>query len=379
MVRFFGIMAGGIVVGLVIGFLISFFNSQILPGNLGQPRKQVIGFLPYWLVEKADKDYSKFLTTLTYFSLTIDEDGKILKLVNPQEEEPGWHALKSGKLDKSLEAAKKKGLNLSLLMFAGDPDSIDGLISDPVLHGKTLVEEVAPIMKKHGFTDLNLDVESIREASEGARLNFEQLVKTVKDGLNSEHLGTLTVEIGPTDLIKKRLIDPQKIGEIADSVVLMGYDYHYIGSSVTGPVAPLGGAGVESEFDTQTAVEKALAVMPSRKLILGLPLYGYEWETLGDQPRAAVIPGTGLIASNKRIEVLLGSCASCSARMEETAAEPYLIYKDEVASTFHQLFYPDAAALQTKINYVRSQKLGGVALWALGYEGSTILEPLKSF
>lgn len=357
--------------------------------SLGLKEHQVVGFLPYWLISKADKDYSKYLTTITYFGLVINPDGSIQKYTKPGESEPGWYALNSDKF------IPPQALKKSLLVFSGEPEAINQLVSEPASHAATFVTQVTPIMEQYGFTDLNLDVENVLPASESARKNFTVFVRELKKGINKLPLAsasgipqaekfvsrsaqnkTLTIDVSPTDLIKNRLINVSEIEPYVDSVVLMTYDYHYIGSFVTGPVAPLGGAGTYSEFDTETGIQKALEVLPKDKIILGIPLYGYGWETITDNPRAAVIPGTGIIASNRRVEELLAQCATCSAKIEPAAEESYLIYKDQKTSTYHQIFYPDAQATQTKINLANKYQLGGLAFWALGYEGNTILNPV---
>jgi spore germination protein YaaH len=286
---------------------------------------QVIGFLPYWLIDKADKDYSPYLTTLAYFGLTIGPDGSIQQFTNPGESEPGWYALNSGKFD------PPKDIHTSLVVFNGDPQSIDELIANPVAHAANLVEQVAPIMERYGFTDLNIDIESVLPASESAQMRFTSFIREVKRNLTSQggKPKTITIDASPTDLIKPRLISLQDIEPYVDFVVLMTYDYHYSGSFVTGPVAPLWGAGIYNEFDTETGIEKALAVLPPHKVILGVPLYGYEWETITAHPRSAVLPGSGIVASNRRVEELLSQCATCSARLEDRSAESYLIYKDQ--------------------------------------------------
>jgi len=159
----------------------------------------------------------------------------------------------------------------------------------------------------------------------------------------------------------------------------MTYDYHFSGSLVTGPVAPNSGAGVESEFDTETGIQKALEVLPADKIILGVPLYGYEWETLEPGRRSAVLPGSGIVASNRRAEEFLASCASCSAQRETAAQESYIVYLDQESTTYHQIFYPDEKFMKTKINLANKYNLGGLAFWALGYEGKTLLNPVVDY
>ncbi|NMB56873.1 hypothetical protein GYA19_02970 [Candidatus Beckwithbacteria bacterium] len=343
------------------------------------PQKQIIGFLPYWLIDKAKADYSEYITTLTYFGLTINKDGTIMKKTNPQETEPGWNDLQKGKLDSIFKTAKEKKLKLSLLVFSGNHDSINELISKPEEHAHNLTQEVIPIMQQYGFTDLNLDIESIKQASESARLNFTQFAQVIKQDLDKAQIGSLTIDITGSDLIKQNLINPQSIVSIADYVVLMGYDYHYMGSFVTGAVAPLAGAETSLEYDVQTAVGKMEQIMPVSKIILGLPLYGYEWETINENPNSAVIPSSGLTASNQRIEDFLSKCSSCSAQRNFLTQESSLIYKDQQTGTYHQMFYPDEISTTAKVNFAKEQDLGGLALWALGYEGRTILEPLKDY
>ena len=380
------IILGGLVIGISIAYIAVFqfhtlgtISSKISLPQLLEPKKQVIGFLPYWLIEKAQKDYSPYITTLTYFGLTLDGTGKIQKKVSEQENEPGWNALSTGKMDVIFSTAKKNKIALSLLVFTGDEEHIKELISQPDAHAQNLVNDIQPLMKKYSFTDLNLDIESITSASDDARLNFGEFIKHVKTQMAAKNLGTLTVEVTPFSLISKQLIDVNQIKTYADYVVLMAYDYHYQGSAVTGAVAPLGGAGAIAEFDTTTSVNQALKILPPQKLVLGIPLYGYEWETIGDTPHSAVIPGTGRVASNARVQTFLSNCATCSAKIDIEAKEKYIIYKDQETGTIHQIFSPETFSTQEKVAFSQKNKLGGIALWALGYEESSALIPLKKY
>ncbi|EKD96289.1 MAG: hypothetical protein ACD_24C00107G0002, partial [uncultured bacterium] len=134
-----------------------------------------------------------------------------------------------------------------------------------------------------------------------------------------------------------------------------------------------------SEFDVETGLQKAVEILPKEKIFLGIPLYGYEWETISKTPRSAVLPGSGLVISNRRAEELLSSCATCSALVDESAKESYFIYEDQTTGTIHQVFYPDQTFLKEKLNLARIYEIGGVALWAIGYEGNDILEPLSGY
>lgn len=337
----------------------------------------MIGFLPYWLLSKANEDYSNDITTLAYFALRIDSDGSIVTHTSPTEAEPGWYALTSGKADSFLQQAKAHNINLSLVIDSGDINAINNFIATPTKSADTLVSNITPLMQLSGFTDLNLDIEYTKQASAGARTNFVQFVKEVHQALPKDT--TLTLEISPIDTVQSQLIDIKRVSAYADKVVIMAYDYHATDSLVTGPVAPLFGAGIVSEFDVATAVDKALQCMPPQKLILGIPLYGYEWETIGTVPRSAAIPGSGVLASNSRIETLLANCPTCKVTADTDAQESFISYFSSDTNTNHIIVFPDKNSTSAKIDLANQKGLGGLALWALGYEGNTMLNPLNTY
>lgn len=267
----------------------------------------------------------------------------------------------------------------SLLIFSGNENNINGLLHDLVLHAENMMKEVAPIMKNNGFTDLNLDIESVIIASDEARTNFTTFVKTVKQQMDKENLGTLTIDVSPIVLFKKYLIDLNSIGGLVDYVVLMTYDFHYQGSSVTGPVSPNAGAGNSEEFDTEVSVKEAMHIIPPEKILLGVPLYGYEWETIDNTPHGGTIPASGLVISNRRVEDQIKSCTNCTVTFDDTAKELLMIYKDDKTGSYHQIYFPDEKSVSEKVKLADKYDLGGIALWALGYEGNSILDPLKSY
>ncbi len=346
--------------------------------SLGIRKPVIIGFQPSWLLSKADKDYADYITETTYFGLVLDTDGTILKQVNAREEEPGWTTLRGENLRKRLTADAKDNLQLSLLIHQSNEASISALLTQPEQHAQNLVAEITPLMREQGYTDLNLDVESFKESSPAAQLAFKNFMMTLKQGLANNQLGTLTVELTPAALINSHLITPADLGQIADRVVLMGYDFHYRGSEIAGPVAPVGGAGEVRKYDVETSLKEALKVIPADKLILGVPLYGYKWETLSAQPGLPVIPGSSETASERRVEELLASCDNCSTGTDFLSQQPYVV-QPNADGYYVQMFYEDAASLQKKIELAQKYRLQGLALWALGYEGSSMLEPLKQY
>jgi len=374
----------GLIIGLYLGYLlinnlILSKSSDVLIFNPVAKKNKIIGFLPYWLISKADKDYSKYINDFTYFGLTIDQDGRIKKLISPGETEPGWLVLKSGRIKPFLENADKNNLKKSLLVFSGNNEDIGKIIANPVDSANNMTKEVIPIMKQYGFTDLNLDIEKVGTASDSARADFTAFLAQVKRNLDRENAVTLTIDVSPIALFKKHLIDVDAIGAIADYLVLMTYDYHYQNSSVTGAVSPHEGAGKTEEFDVEVSVKEAIRHLNPEKIILGIPLYGYEWETIDRSENAAALPSSGIVASNRRVEKLVASCDNCLVSFDETKKESRVVFPDEKTGSYHQIYYPNKKSVEAKIRLAERYGLGGVAVWALGYEGNTILDPLQYY
>jgi spore germination protein YaaH len=387
-----------VVMVFIFGFAISYLSlkyflpkksQQNIINNVGDKigesmidlglKRESIGFLPFWLINSASSDYSKLINNISVFSLVVDDDGSIKKFEKPSESEPGYFSLINGKFDDIISKTKIDKHKLSLVLFSGKDLDIDNMLHDPVSSAQKLTTDVIPLVEKFGFDEINLDIEKVSDASPEARLKFKEFVSQVRDETNNKHL-SLTIDVTASSFVKEtNLVDPKSIAEYVDRIIIMAYDFHYMGSAVTGPVAPIGGAGISSEYDTETAIREALRFIKPEKIILGIPLYGYEWESINSFPRSAIIPGTGLIISNRKAEKFLDNCASCEAKLDPIDKETHIIYKDQRTGYYHQIFYPDVNSTKLKLELANKYKLAGVAFWALGYEGSTILGPLSAW
>ncbi len=344
------------------------FITPILEDLHLAKRFEIIGFAPYWLIPKQTFDYTDLLTTWTYFGLVINPDGTIQKLVADTEEEPGWTTLKGKAVSQALFSYGAKQKGRSLLLHLSNDDDIGVLLADATASAIRITQDVIPIITKYGFTDLNLDIESFRDASESARQSYSALLSEVKKRLGTT---TLTVELTPTSLIRSHLADPLVVGQIADTVILMAYDYTYSGSFLSGPVAPLYGSGSIRVQDVSFSLDRALAVIDKEKLVLGIPLYGYEWDTLSTTAGNPVVPGTGKTASWSRIQTLLTDCPDCTSGRDSVSGDiPYVILPEN--GYIRQMFYEDRISIAKKIAVAREKGIAGVAFWALGYEGENL-------
>lgn len=345
---------------------------------LGIQKPRIVAFLPYFLASRATGKYSPYITTLTYFGLTIGNDGHIIKLANQEQEDPPWHDLHTSLIQDKLQQAKKDNISLSLSVVQLDETNIAAIIANPQGHAQNLLTDIKPIMSRYGFTDLNVDIESFHDAKQSEVNQFTVFLQTLKNNLPKDT--TITIDVAPIAFLRKTIIDPVSIGKIADYIFVMGYDFHTVLSSNTGPIAPLHGIGNENEYDVATTIAIAEKEINPKKIILGLPLYGYQWDSLTSTPSAATVPNTGQTASNRRLTEMLAVCASCSAKLDKLADEIDVVWQEKAGDPyFHHAFLLNEKSLSDRIKFAKINTLSGVGLWALGYEGKTLLQPLAAY
>ena len=106
--------------------------------------------------------------------------------------------------------------------------------------------------------------------------------------------------------------------------------------------------------------------MPSTKLRLGIPLYGYEWETV-DRSKYAPTESRGVTASLERIESMLQD-RTLELIWDRNSLTPYGVSTESGSPT--QIYFENETSIRLKLELVKSSGLGGIALWALGYDNN---------
>jgi spore germination protein YaaH len=339
----------------------------------------ILGFLPYWQTSTSSPSDDTVLTDLAYFGLTINTDGSIKRYDAPGEEEPGVTTLKKESVQTRIRDAKKQGITTSLVIHLADEEHVASIAAAPIQVATTLASEVEPLMNRNNFQHLNMDIESFQAATPGGQLAMEVFFKTLRMLISPSI--KISVDIAPISVIKPQLIDPFKIAPYVDQLIVMGYDFHYTGSTVTGPVAPIGGAGITRSIDISALVGELIRTVPKEKVILAIPLYGYEWESIIPASISATIPGSGKTASLKRIESdIKPACEAkknCTEGWDESAKQPYMIIPED--TYFRVLYYENERSITEKIQYAKDAGLGGIAFWALGYEDSLFTKILSTY
>lgn len=342
-------------------------------------KKVIYGFFPYWNLKYADQLNIGSLTHLTYFAIELNTDGTINKKINLLESEPGWNKLKSKEIGKLLYQSKLLGQKTVIAVTAMQPEIIEGLLSSPE-NKRAAISSIMAVYKDFGFDDINIDFEYVSDGDKTLRNNFAGFIADLRLACVSykSHC-QIDIDIFASSAENPRLWDLKRLEPITDKFIVMAYDYYRKSSPQAGPVAPIKGKCASGFSEEKNCLEKDIIthlsqiskLIPSHKIILGVPFYGYEWQTASADFLANTYPGTGALATYQRIQSLFQDpkIASLSAYWSDITLSPYLVYKK--GDKIYQIHFENAQSLEQKIKLVESANLGGIAIWAPGYEGNS--------
>lgn len=351
-------------------------------------KKIIYGFFPYWNTKYADNLYIQQLTHFAYFAVDLNPDGTVNKINSNKEKEPGWNKLNSQTVSRLLYQSKLLGQKTVLTITAMDPDLIKSLTDNPA-NAQTAINSIMSVYRDYGFENINIDFEYVGEPNNVTRNGFTSFIKQLKQRCRIENPRCLVdIDIFADTATKTRLWDLESLAPIVDRFIVMAYDYYRKSSSQAGPVAPLVGKCHSASFDSGKCLDSDIIthisliakIVPSEKIILGIPFYGYTWQTASTEFLANTYPRTGGLASYQWVQSLFSNSeiSSLSAQWSDTTLSPYLTYQKD--NKIYQVYFENAESIAQKIKLVQSANLGGIAIWALGYETPylDLWEPIHS-
>lgn len=104
-------------------------------------------------------------------------------------------------------------------------------------------------------------------------------------------------------------------------------------------------------------VEYALTKIPSEKIHLGIPNYGYDW-TL------PFVKGSSKATTIGNIEAIqIAITHGASIQFDEIAQSPYFTYFFEGLE--HEVWFEDVRSLSTKFELVKEYQLRGMSYWQI--------------
>ena len=372
---FFGVLCG---IFAVMYFTIPSRSAEVSPVTYSAPlevpdeytpaRKQVIGFLPSWSVAAKVKVYPEYLDQIIYFGIGINKSGELMKFDEEGNEVLEWHYFQTDYMKDIMSKADETDTKMLVSIKNFDNEDIDTLISSASSTNRAITQ-ISQLIDDYKLDGINIDFEYFTDSDFPTAKHMNIFLEKLTTELREKHPNIIiSYDVNATALYADNAYDMVRIGELVDQVIIMGYDYHRQSSTVAGAVAPLVAGG--DKPSVSKSINSLKGRVPYEKVILAIPLYGYEWQTYTKEGGSYTIPGSGALASYKRVRDLIDSRDDVSISYDKDSMSPRLVYTQSGA--IKQIYYEDEKSIQSKLNLVHEKNIAGIALWALGYDGAYI-------
>lgn len=283
-------------------------------------------------------DIIEYLTYLSIFSYAFNPDGS-LESIND---------------DELITTAKNNGvLPIMVVTNIGDENRFNSDLAHTILNDEnvqnTLINNIIMTMANKGYNGLNIDFEYVYPDDKDAYINF---LNRVRDEIKRQDY-ILTVALAPKYSGDQQGLlyeahDYQRIGQIADLVILMTYEWGYSGGPAMA-VAPID--------SVMRVLDYAITRIPPDKILLGIPNYGYNW-TL---PYAKGTLAKS-VSNPEAVDIARNYYQSINYNYEDQA--PYFNYYDENL-IHHEVWFDDARSIKAKLELVLKYNLEGISYWTL--------------
>lgn len=334
----------------------SYPKSNIPLVVTNKPKKEVLGFLPYWMLSRADDINLDVLTSVSLFGLEADEEGDIVTINSKTNEiDGGWQMWKDPMLDKFIKRAKSKGIKIFLTLKAFDSDNINNLVASDEAQ-KSFISNALYLISSKNLDGINIDFEYVGSPTEETRKGFTRLITNLNSELKRQFPKTsLTLDTYAMSGSVPGIFELELLSSHVDAFVIMGYDFH-TPTGAPGPISPMGG-NVNIIGLTQGYLEK----VPADKLILAVPYYGYDWpiasNSTDSQGNADILPYSQIAETSAKQDLL----------WDDISQAPSYSYTQN--GTKREVHFENVRSLGIKYDFVNSKNLKGVGIWALGYDG----------
>lgn len=278
-----------------------------------------------------------YLTTLTIFGYGFTLTGELI----PIDDDP------------LIELAKRyQTAPIMLLSSVTEDGNFNSqraslLFRDTSLQDKVF-DNVLKVMEEKGYIGLDIDFEYVNAEDAG---DFQNFLRRAGEKLHSAGY-LLHVDLAPkTSAGQEGLLyeahDYAAIGAIADTVLLMTYEWGY----TYGPpmaVAPLN--------KVWQVVEYGVSAIPSEKILLGLANYGYDWIL----PYEKQVTRATAIGTEYAVEI--AGRYGVPISFEEPAHSPTFEYWGRIGRK-HVVWFEDARSMEGKFDLIEEFALKGGGYW----------------
>ncbi|CAG7651233.1 glycosyl hydrolase family 18 protein [Paenibacillus allorhizosphaerae] len=241
--------------------------------------------------------------------------------------------------EQAAEAAKTANIGSELMVYYGSGNLRD-FVKDNAAQA-AFVDSLLQTLDnpRYPFTGVCIDFEGLKEETSAA--DYADFLSGLKAKLGNL---SLTVAVPPTYYYKG--YDLNQIGGIADTVILMAYDFTDQGSKLPSAPLPL----------VNDTVRQALAAIPQEKIVLGISKQANQWITTQE--------GT----SYYKPDIDAVERRMASQPDGQTLSLPYHLKKIEFQDDrgSHLMYYEDSESIAKKLWLAKYYGLKGISVWHMG-------------
>jgi len=298
-----------------------------------------------------DIDYSA-LTHIIHFALQPRSDGSL---------DPERLKHISDYAPDLVRVAHQNGVKVLVSIAQADPGAdFISATSDTAL--PRLVTGVMDVVQRYGYDGVDLDWETQVDAQRYVNLVYQ--LRSRLDGMTPRGLLTGSFWESGQGLIQSQ--------GAFDQINVMAYDLCSPSEGFSWHNSALFDGGDGRRRTADWRLKHFLPVIPSSKLGLGIPFYGYVWWSQSDSGRVTG-PGQGLSANPDVYFLSYRDIVGDEElwrnehkyRDEAAGRVPFLTIQPREPRRADFVTYDDEISLTEKVHYARSRGLGGVMIWEL--------------
>ncbi|MES2798819.1 MAG: glycosyl hydrolase family 18 protein [Bacteroidota bacterium] len=309
--------------------------------------KVVYGWHPYWVGSAYTNYQWDLLSHFSFFSYEVDA------ATGNANSTHGWAT--SAAVTEALTHDVK--VTLCVTLFSNHTTFFASPTSQ-----QTLITNLINLVQSRGAHGVNIDFEGIPNSQKTNFANFMvNLSNQMHTAIPNSEVSTVLYAVDWNDVFDFSIMEPA-----VDQYIVMGYAYYYNGSSTAGPCDPLYQFGNSYNYTLSRSTTYYLDKgCPRDKLVMGLPYYGYEWETtLSTIPSPTAANGVAKTYDQVKTNTS-GNYSTANHIWVNDAQTDAYSFNDGAQK---QCFITMEDGFAERLKHINRSGIAGIGIWALGYD-----------
>lgn len=239
-------------------------------------------------------------------------------------------------------------------MFGVQIDFVELLSSSA--NRKHLIDGLMAQADTYGLDGINIDFEKVRNDS---GTHFVQFLRELAIETGKRNIVLSIDNYVPTEYTTH--YNRKEQGIIADYLIIMGYDEHYVGGGEAGSNASIG--------FVEDGIMRTKEEVPADKIINAVPFYTRVWESGTDGLKASTLT---MAAQQDWI-----TRTGVSPVWSDEFCQNYAEYQS--GDSLFQCWLEDTDSIRVKLQVMKVQGIAGVASWKLGIEDKAVWDAIAEY